>query len=172
MAALPVTDVSVAQPLLLQNLAQLAWEDGDHRRSASLTLEALRLGRTVRNGFVVANSLDMAARHVLAAGSAHTAARLLGAADGLRRRAGVAVEPQDVAEREALVAQVQQILGEAASTQAWSEGEGWSLDQASAEAIDVMTDVMSQPTSVGDPPPSGVATLQSSPPPAPQHPLP
>ena len=81
-------------------------------------------------------------------GDAQAAARLLGAAEGLRRRAGVAVEAQDVADREAPVAQVQQILGEAASTQAWSDGEGLSLDQASEEAIDVMTEVMSQPTSV------------------------
>ena len=151
LAMLPGTDVSMVQPLLVDNLAQLAWDEGDHLRSASLTLEALRLGRTVRNGYAVASTLDMAARHVLAAGRAHTAARLLGAADGLRRRAGVVVEPDNVADREALVAQVQQILGEAASTQAWSEGEGWSLDQASAVAMDAMTEVINQPTSVGDP---------------------
>jgi predicted ATPase len=150
LAALPNTDVSFAQPLLVQNLAQLAWEDGDHARSAGLTHEALRLARTVRNGFVVANSLDMTARHVLAAGKAHMAARFLGAADGLRRRAGVAVEAQSVAEREALVAQVRQILGEAASTRAWSEGEALSLDQSSVEAIDAMNEVMSQPTGVSD----------------------
>ena len=146
LAALPATDVSFAQPLHLGNLAQLAWEDGDHLRSASLTLEALRLGRKVRNGFVVANTLDIAARHVLAADRPHVAARFLGAADGLRRRAGVAVELQTVAEREALVAQVRQILGEEA-TQAWSEGEALSLDQASSEAMDVMTEVMSQSAS-------------------------
>ncbi len=151
LAALPVTDVSFAHPLLLGNLAQLAWDEGDHPRSARLTLEALRLGRIVRNAFVVANTLDIAAQHVVVARRADTAARFLGAADGLRRRTGVAVEPQIVAQRQALVAQVQQILGEVASTQAWSDGEGWSLDQASAEAMEAMTEVMSQPTGVSSP---------------------
>jgi predicted ATPase/class 3 adenylate cyclase len=151
LAMLPVMDVTFSHPLLLGNLAALAWDEGDHPRSASLTLEALKLGRTVRNAFVVANTLDIAVRHVLAAGRAQTAARLLGAADGLRGRTGVAVDPQDVGERQALVAQIRQILGEEASTQARSDGEGWSLDQASSEAMDVLINVMSQPTSVSGP---------------------
>jgi non-specific serine/threonine protein kinase len=150
LVALPVTGVSHVHPLLLGNLAHLAWDEGDHPRSASLTLESLSLGRTVRSAFVLADSLDVAVRHVLAAGKAHSAARLLGAADGLRRRVGVALELQVVAEREALVAQVQQILGEVAWSQARAEGELLSLDQATSEAMDVMTEVMSRSTSLSN----------------------
>jgi predicted ATPase/class 3 adenylate cyclase len=150
LAALPVMDVSSVHPLLLGNLAQLPWEEGDHPRSASLTLESLRLGRTVRSAPVLADTLDIAVRHVLAAGRAHTAARLIGAADGLSRRVGVSLEPQVVAEREALVVQVRQILGDATWTQTRADGESLSLDQASQEAIDVMTEVMSHSPNVGD----------------------
>ena len=130
LAALPVTDVSFSHPLLLGNLAQLAWEDGDHPRSASLTLESLELGRTMRNAFVVANTLDMAASMCLRQGGRIRRHASSVPRTGCAGRVGVAIEPQDVAERQALVAQVQQILGEAASTQAWSDGESLSLDQA------------------------------------------
>jgi non-specific serine/threonine protein kinase len=150
LAALPVSDVSFLHPLLLGNLAQLAWEEGDIPRSANLIIEALRLGRIVRSGFVLEGTLHLAARHVLAAGRAHTAARLIGAVDGLSRRTGIAVEQEVIAEREALVAQVQQILGEAAWTQARADGESLSLDQAISEATDVMTEVTCQSTNVGD----------------------
>jgi predicted ATPase/class 3 adenylate cyclase len=150
LAALPVTGVSHVHPLLLGNLAHLAWDEGDHARSASLALESLSLVRTVRSAIVLTDTLELAARHVLAAGRADMAARLIGAADGLRRRGGVAVEPQVVAEREALVTQLQEFLGEAAWTQARAGGESLSLDQAISEATDVLTEVVSQPTSVGD----------------------
>jgi predicted ATPase len=150
LAALPVTGVSHVHPLLLGNLAHLAWDEGDHPRSASLTLESLSLVRTVRSAIVLVDTLELAARHVLAAGRADVAARLIGAADGLRRRGGVALELQVVAEREGLVAQVQQVLGEAAWTQARADGESLSLDQASAEAMEAMTEVVSQLTNVAD----------------------
>ena len=129
-------DVSFSHPILLGNLAQLAWEDGDHPRSASLTVEALGFGRTVRNAFVVANTLDIAVKHVIRAGRAHTAARLLGAADVLRLRVGVPVEPQNVAERQSLLMQVQGLLGDVAWAQARVEGESLSLDQAITEAME------------------------------------
>jgi hypothetical protein len=115
-----------------------------------LTLEALSLVRTVRSAIVLIDTLELAARHVLAAGRADVAARLIGAADGLRRRAGVVLEPQVVAEREALVTQLQEFLGAAAWTQARADGESLSLDQALSEATDSITEVMSQLTTVGD----------------------
>jgi predicted ATPase/Tfp pilus assembly protein PilF len=150
LAALPDTDVSFSHPILFDNLSNVAWEVGDHPRSARLTLDSLKLGRRVRNAFVVANTLGMVAAHLLAAGRPRTAARFLGAADMLRLRVGVAVDAQNVAEHQSLLTQVRKLLGEAAWAQAWSEGESLTLDQAIAEAIDVMTEVVSQSTTVGD----------------------
>jgi predicted ATPase len=150
LAALRNVGLTYSHAVITGNLAHLAWEEGDHPRSASLTLESLNFGQTVRNSYNVATSLELAARHVLAAGRLREAARLLGAAEALRRRAGIPIDIQLAAAHQTLLAHVRDLLGETAWTQARVEGESLSLDQAISEAKDVMAEVMSHSTSVCD----------------------
>jgi tetratricopeptide (TPR) repeat protein len=144
--------VSFGHAIFVSNLGALAWEEGDQQRAAKLMVEALDLAKTVRNAFVAAETLEEVVNHVVAAGRPHVAARLLGAAEGLRQRVGVPVDPAFVAAHETLVQQVRELLGEAVTEQAWAEGKSLSLDQAVSSAMDVMAEVMSQPTSVSDHP--------------------
>ena len=148
--ALPSVGVSSAQMTFVGNLAHLAWEEGDHQRSARLIRESLDLGQSVRNAFFVAAILRAVARHALATGRPYEAARLLGAAETLRRRTGALVDPQVVTEHLALVTQTRELLGEAAMDQGWADGESMLLDQAIAEAKVVLTKVMNQSVSLSD----------------------
>jgi tetratricopeptide (TPR) repeat protein len=134
--------LSFSQPLVLGNLATLAREEGDYQQSAQWLREALFLGLTVRNSFVIAGILEDVATHALAASNPRAAARFLGAADALRRSAGVAVEPQNVEKHEDLVKQARDELGEMAFCKEWNDGEAWSLEEACSEAIRELDELM------------------------------
>ena len=76
--------------------------------------------------------------HAAVGGRPEVAARLLGAADALRRRGRVAIEPFNLDDHHALVARVLARLGEPAFAVAWAQGESLLLDQAIAEADGVL----------------------------------
>jgi hypothetical protein len=68
------------------------------------------------------------------------AARLLGAAEPLRVRGGVTIDPFNLDDPDALKGRVRDQLGELAFAAAWSQGESLSLDDAIAEADAVLAE--------------------------------
>jgi predicted ATPase/class 3 adenylate cyclase len=143
LAMLPSDEAQFLRSSLLVNLASVAWKEGDAQRSATLLQEALPLSRSVRGSYYLAGDLDDTARHAFAIGEATTAARLLGAADRLRRRAGVPVEPPDAGEHQELLTGAQRLLGAAAFTEAWHQGETLSFDEAIDEADRILSEIAS-----------------------------
>jgi hypothetical protein len=126
------------RPIVLGNLAVVAMEEGDRMRAAALDREALALQRTLRNQAVLANSLEAGADYAAVGGQPDVAARLLGAAEAVRLRAGIAIDSFNVDEHQAFVARVREQLDEPAFNAAWAQGESFSLDEAIAEADAVL----------------------------------
>src|SRR3954465_9393441 len=57
LAALPADAVTFIRPMVLGNLASIAWNEGDRSRAAVLQREALPLRRALRDVLALANSL-------------------------------------------------------------------------------------------------------------------
>ena len=140
LAALPAGEVTFIRPMVLGNLASIAWDEGDRSRAAVLQREALTLRRELWDVLVLANSLANGAEFAAAGGRPEAAARLLGAAAVLRRRGGVAIDPFNLDDPHALMARVRELLGEPAFAAAWAEGESLPLDQAIADADAVLAE--------------------------------
>jgi tetratricopeptide (TPR) repeat protein len=138
LAALPAGVVTFIRPMVLGNLASMAWDAGDRSRAATLQREALPLRRELWDVMALANSLANAAEHAAVGGRPLVAARLLGAAEALRLRGRVAIEPFNLDGHLAFVEQVHALLGDPAFAAAWAQGESLPLDQAIAEAEDVL----------------------------------
>jgi hypothetical protein len=86
----------------------------------------------------LANSLANGAEFAAVGGRPEVAARLLGAANALRLRGGVTIDPFNLDDPDALTARVREQLGEPAFATAWAEGESLPLDQTLAEADAVL----------------------------------
>jgi predicted ATPase/class 3 adenylate cyclase len=134
LAALPADAVTFIRPMVLGNLASIAWNEGDRPRAAVLQREALPLRRALRDVLALANSLANGAEFAAVGGQPEVAARLLGAAEALRLRGGVTIDPFNLDDPDALMAQVREQLGEPAFAEAWAKGESLLLDQAIADA--------------------------------------
>lgn len=140
LAVLPTDTVTFIRPMVLGILASMAWNDGDWTRAASLQREALPLRRELWDVLGLANSLANAAEFAASGGMPEVAARLLGAAEALRRREHVAVDPFNLDDPHPLKARVEAELGESAFAAAWTQGKNLLLDQAIAEANAVLTE--------------------------------
>ena len=111
-------------------LGTLAIMGGDLRQARALLDEALDLSVAARNTAGVALCLAAYAQLVSEGGDPGRAARLAGAADGLRRRAGLRVWPTLRHAEAELVAQLRQTLGAERFDQAFSSGSGLSQREA------------------------------------------
>ena len=140
LAALPADAVTFIRPMVLGNLASIAWNEGDRSRAAVLQREALPLRRALRDVLALANSLANGAEFAAVGGRPEVAARLLGAAEALRLRGGVTIDPFNLDDPDALIARVREQLGEPAFAAAWAQGESLPLDQAIAEADAVLAE--------------------------------
>jgi predicted ATPase len=140
LAALPGDAVTFIRPMVLGNLASMAWNEGDRSRAAVLQREALPLRRALRDVLALANSLANGAEFAAVAGRQEVAARLLGAAEALRLRGGVTIDPFNLDDPHALIALVREQLGERGFAAAWEEGESLPLDQAIAAADAVLAE--------------------------------
>jgi predicted ATPase/class 3 adenylate cyclase len=138
LAALPAGVVTFIRPMVLGNLASIAWNEGDRSRAAALQREALPLRRALWDVLALANSLANGAEFAAVGGRPEVAARLLGAANALRLRGGVTIDPFNLDDPDALTARVREQLGEPTFATAWVEGESLPLDQALAEADAVL----------------------------------
>jgi hypothetical protein len=126
--------------MVLGNLASMAWNEGDRSRAAVLQREALPLRRALRDVLALANSLANGAEFAAVGGRPEVAARLLGAAEALRVRGGVTIDPFNLDDPQTLIARVRDQLGEASFAAAWAQGESLPLDQAIAEADAVLAE--------------------------------
>ena len=90
----------------------------------------------------LASSLANAAEVAASDGQTEVTARLLGAAEALRRRERVAVDPFNLDDPHPLIARVQAELGEAAFAAAWTQGQTLLLEQAITEADAVLAEAV------------------------------
>jgi len=119
-------------------LGTLSIMGGDLRQARALLDEALNLSVAARNTAGVALCLATYARLASEEGDPGRAARLAGAAEGMRRRAGLRVWPTLRYAEAELVARLRQTLGAERFDQAFSAGSGLSRREA-------VTDARSQP---------------------------
>jgi predicted ATPase/class 3 adenylate cyclase len=134
LAAQPADAVTFIRPMVLGNLASIASDEGDWSRAAALQREALPLRRALWDVLALANSLANAAEFAAVGGQPEVAARLFGAAEALRLRGRVTIDPFNLGDPHALMARVREQLGEPAFAAAWAKGESLLLDQAIADA--------------------------------------
>jgi predicted ATPase/DNA-binding SARP family transcriptional activator len=114
--------------LALTQRAALHEVDGEVDAVRPLLLRALALRRHFAHRPGVAACLEGLA--ALPATGPARAARLLGAAEALRRSVGAAIPPPERPARDRRVVALRDSLGEAAFAAAWREGEAWSLEDA------------------------------------------
>jgi len=116
-------------------------------RAATYLAEALRVGRggEQRSSVVCLGGL---ARLAAAAGQPEVAARLIGAAEALRERAGVSIPPEPQREMAQAAAVARSILGEEAFRAAVAGGETAPIAQLTAEAL-AWVESLQLPTSQG-----------------------
>jgi ATP/maltotriose-dependent transcriptional regulator MalT len=117
-------------------LGTLAVLQGRLDEARALLAEALDLSLTARSTRLVTLCLTGYARLALADGDPERAARLQGAAEGLRRRVGLSAWPHAQRLEAELVAQVRQRLGAARFDHAYSAGSGLTQQQAVASVRD------------------------------------
>jgi non-specific serine/threonine protein kinase len=115
-------------------LAKEAQRAGDQARAAALFRESLIYSQELWSRVGVAQSLEG-----LAAATAHSAplhaARLLGAAEVIRQKAGSAIPSAVQEARSQVRATIQHATGEEASAAAWSAGRRLTFEQAIAVAL-------------------------------------
>jgi hypothetical protein len=107
---------------------------GDLRQARALLDEALDLSMAARNTAGVALCLAAYAQLASEEGDPGRGARLAGAAEGLRRRAGLRVWPTLRYAEAELVAHLRQTLGAERFDQAFSAGSGLSQREAVTDA--------------------------------------
>ncbi|MGH2593930.1 MAG: ATP-binding protein, partial [Anaerolineae bacterium] len=124
--------------IALYSLGQLAQAQGDHTRALSLLRESLIIRKKMGAKRGIAESLEGFAS-VIVAGTAEQldrAARLFGAAQGIRETIGAPVPPIERADYDRSVADARAQLGEAAFASVWAEGRAMALEQAVAYALE------------------------------------
>jgi predicted ATPase/class 3 adenylate cyclase len=140
LASLPAGGAPSVRAIVLDNLAWVDWEEGDRHRAAVRDREALGLHGELREMHRLVGSFEVAAEHAADAGRAEAAACLLGAAEALRTRIGVTIEPGNLKWHHSLMTSTREQLGETAFKAAWSQGEGLTLEDAIAAADAVLAE--------------------------------
>ena len=123
--------------IALYNRSVLAQSEGDHDGAAALFEEGIAFSREAGDHANVAYCMEGLAAVALARGAAERAARLLGAARGLREGVGAAVYTYrpDRSLRERTEAVARERLGEAGFEKAWARGEAMGLERAVEYAL-------------------------------------
>ena len=114
----------------LTNLAHLAYQRGDWDVSADRYRQALAHWRDLHDAHNAAMALEGLAWAVSAQQHAASAARLFGAAQGLRELVGTALLPHWQAEHDRARAATQTVLGVEPFAAAWAEGRAMTAEQA------------------------------------------
>jgi predicted ATPase len=141
LAAMSSDERGTLRPTVVSNLAWVVREEGDWPRAAELLREALALQSELGDVMKLAGSFEDAAQYAVDGGQPEVAGRLLSAAEALRVRGDIAIEPFNIEEHRQLLARTRELLGEAAFAAAWAQGESLTLNQAVAEADAVLAKV-------------------------------
>ncbi len=118
----------------LHGLGQLARAAEDAKRGIGLHVEALELQRQLGDKPGIAVSLEALAGLAAASGRHQHAARLLGAADALRRRGGYAHLPSELSRYEADLEIARESLSAEEFEVAFAEGTTLSIEEAMTQA--------------------------------------
>lgn len=121
-------------PYSLVNLGAVAHKRGNYQLAIDRYREALDLLESMPNKATLAKTLEDIAAAIAAAGDASRGARLLGAADTLRRAISLAVFPSERSDYDEAVANVRATLGDDAFEVQWRIGASSSLERAVEEA--------------------------------------
>jgi predicted ATPase/class 3 adenylate cyclase len=138
LAVLPTEGGESIRHTVLANLSWVLHELGDLQQSAALLRESLLLPRELRDVLALSVTFEDAARLALDGAQPEVAARLLGAAEGLRKRGGIAIPPFNLDDHHALVARAREALGEPGLAAAWTLGgrpSGCHAGRRGAESI-------------------------------------
>ncbi len=119
----------------LCNLGFVAFHQGDYNRAAALHRESLGMYLELGNESGIADCLAGQARVAAAREQAELAARLLGAAEALRKAKGMPLPPSDRADYERDVAATRAHLSADAFAASWAHGQTMSLEEAIREAM-------------------------------------
>jgi predicted ATPase/DNA-binding CsgD family transcriptional regulator len=122
---------------VLNNLASLANIDGEHERAAELYVESLLLCRELEYRQGIAGCLEGLAQ-AEAGQRPERAARLLGAAQALRKRINAPLSASERADHDRTVEMVRGALGEKAFAAEWARGQAVTLEEALALALERM----------------------------------
>jgi len=119
----------------LHGLGRLTRAAGDDKRAMGLHVEALQMQRQLDDKPGIAASLEAVAGLTAASGRHQHAARLLGAADALRRRGGYARLPWESFRYEADRKGVRETLSAGEFDAAFAEGASLSIEEAITQAV-------------------------------------
>ena len=118
----------------LVNLGAVAHKRGNYELALARYHEALDLLDSMPNKSALARTLDDLACTIAALGDPARGARLLGAAEALRRTIGTPVFPSERADYEAELARVRGMLGDEAFDVQWRIGASITLERALQQA--------------------------------------
>jgi predicted ATPase/class 3 adenylate cyclase/DNA-binding SARP family transcriptional activator len=120
----------------LNSLAQLAREQGDHGNARAFCEESLAICREIGDRAGIVTDLEGLAAVAVAQAQPERAARLVGAAEGVREAIGTPLPRSDRVEHNRSVAAVRAALGEETFAATQAEGRVMTLEQAIAYALD------------------------------------
>jgi tetratricopeptide (TPR) repeat protein len=119
----------------LNSLGRVAADQGEYRAARALLEESLAIFEELVHKDGIVHDLEALAAVAALQRQSERAARLSGAAEGLREAVGVLLPPADRARHDRFVAAVRTALGEEAFSSAWAEGLAMGLDGATNYAL-------------------------------------
>jgi tetratricopeptide (TPR) repeat protein len=119
----------------LKDLGDVALESGTPAEARAYYCRSLRAFRELGHRQGIAGTLEGLARVAQAAERLPQAARMYGAAQGLRDALSAPLAPNEQPRHQDLLAALQQSMGEAAFQAAWDAGHALSWEAATAEAL-------------------------------------
>ncbi len=125
------------------NLARIARDRGDYPRAAELYARSMTIRAAFGEREGVASNLRGLGIIATLTGRPEHAARLLGAADGLRESLGVSIHPLGMARHERTIAAIRAQLTPEQFDAAWAAGRSLTFDDSVAEGSSFATELTS-----------------------------
>jgi non-specific serine/threonine protein kinase len=128
-------DADLSMAVALEALGTCAWQRRDHRRAAQLFAESLTIVRDGRDPVAVILAVMSLAAVAAVMGDPVQATQLFGAAEALRERHGIAVQPAERSRLERAIAPARARLTRVAFSAAWCAGRMLPMDMVITEAL-------------------------------------
>jgi hypothetical protein len=117
-------------------LGTVARDQGEYKAARALFERSLALFRELGYRGGIVHAIEWLAAVAVAQAQSERAARLFGAAEGLRGVNGAPLRPADPAEHDRSVVALRAALGGEGFAAAWAEGRAMSLEAAVAYALE------------------------------------